>query len=302
MLHRRTIKSLKEEYSSEDEKEDGQYKKHFKFLKQYLTLNRSELFFADKAILIEGDTERILLPAIMKKIDQDDQDEDETPLLSQNISIVEVGAHSQTFEKFIYFIGIKSLIITDIDSFYEEVEFEDDGVTPATYKNGNTITKVITCNPSNPGAQKTSNNSLLFFHSKNRTDLGYFIDLPFAAKTLSKINGAWEQDDNGTLLLAYQTEENGYHGRSFEDAFFSLNKSLLGDEAENFPSLTKKWFEKYVGNDPGDPLEFAEKAVGSKPSLAIEILLNSKTDNGQEYNNWQVPNYMKEGLEWLRKD
>ena len=53
------------------QKEKGENNNHFKFLKQYLTLNRSEVFFADKIILIEGDTERILLPAMIKKIDQD---------------------------------------------------------------------------------------------------------------------------------------------------------------------------------------------------------------------------------------
>jgi putative ATP-dependent endonuclease of OLD family len=62
-------------------------KKNYKFLKQYLTLHRAELFFADKAIFVEGDTERILLPAMMKKIDQEKPD---NPLLSQNISIIEV--------------------------------------------------------------------------------------------------------------------------------------------------------------------------------------------------------------------
>ena len=36
--------------------------------------------------------------------------------MSQNISIVEVGNYSHIFEKFINFFGIKSLIITDIDS------------------------------------------------------------------------------------------------------------------------------------------------------------------------------------------
>ena len=45
------------------ENKDG----YLKFLKQYLTINRSELFFADKAIFVEGDTERILLPAIIKQ-------------------------------------------------------------------------------------------------------------------------------------------------------------------------------------------------------------------------------------------
>jgi hypothetical protein len=38
------------------------------------------------------------------------------PLLSQNISTIEVGAYSQIFEKFIDFLGIRSLILTDIDA------------------------------------------------------------------------------------------------------------------------------------------------------------------------------------------
>jgi predicted ATP-dependent endonuclease of OLD family len=90
-----------------------------------LTISRAEIFFADKAILIEGDTERILIPTFMRKIDIEEKarleaenaKDDFLPLLSQNISIVEVvGAYSQIFEKFIQFLGIKGIIITDIDS------------------------------------------------------------------------------------------------------------------------------------------------------------------------------------------
>ena len=103
----KNLKSLEKEYEDNGEIEN------YKFLKQYLTLNRAELFFADKAIFIEGDTERILIPAMMKKIDQEYPVD---PMLSQNISIIEVGNYSHIFERFIDFFGIKSLIITDIDS------------------------------------------------------------------------------------------------------------------------------------------------------------------------------------------
>ena len=102
------LKDLKANYKGDD--------KPWKFLKQYLTLNLSELFFADKAILYEGDTERILLPAMMKKIDDKDSPQEVRPLLSQNISMVAVGAHSQIFDELIKFLGIKTLIITDVDS------------------------------------------------------------------------------------------------------------------------------------------------------------------------------------------
>jgi predicted ATP-dependent endonuclease of OLD family len=101
----------KNQYEAEDSE-----KKNFQFLKQYLTLNKAELFFAEKIVFIEGDTERILLQAMMKKIDDENKDENDTPLLSQNISIVEVGAYSHIFDTFLNFLGIKTLIITDIDS------------------------------------------------------------------------------------------------------------------------------------------------------------------------------------------
>lgn len=103
---------LEKQYGTEDAE-----KKNFQFLKQYLTINKSELFFAEKIIFIEGDTERILLPVMMKKIDDENKDKvDYTSLLSQNISIVEVGAYSHVFDNFLTFLGIKTLIITDIDS------------------------------------------------------------------------------------------------------------------------------------------------------------------------------------------
>ncbi|MDU8269531.1 AAA family ATPase [Pseudomonas syringae] len=85
----KNLKDLKDYYG------DSQ---HYTFLKQYLTIHRSELFFADKAIFIEGDTERVLLPAMMMKVDQEDLVNNiksgttsHIPLLSQNISMIEAA-------------------------------------------------------------------------------------------------------------------------------------------------------------------------------------------------------------------
>ncbi|MCV6622024.1 MAG: ATP-dependent endonuclease [Cellvibrionaceae bacterium] len=296
----KNLRSLAEEYSSEDPAQDAQYKKYYKFLRQYLTLSRSEVFFADKAVLIEGDTERILMPAFMYKVDLEDNDSGKIPLQSQNISIIEVGAHSQTFEKFFEFIGIKSLVITDIDSYYMKEK---------TDKNGNIqldgndlpVQESEKCAPNAPEATHTSNASLLHFFRKEKQDLSFFKGLQAQGKILSKVNDAWIQDENGSLCVAYQTEENGFHARSFEDSFFSINKALLGTDSTDFPSLTKKWFDKYIQGEI-DAYEFSEKAVGSKPSLAIEILLNSQEDDGDKFSNWIVPEYIKEGLLWLKKN
>jgi predicted ATP-dependent endonuclease of OLD family len=290
----KNLKDLEKEYVDAGEVQN------FKFLKQYLTLNRAELFFADKTIFIEGDTERILLPAMMKKLDQEFPS---NPLLSQNISIVEVGAHSQIFEKFIEFIGLqKTLIITDIDSYYEEPEYETDGVTQKTYKNGNPIFVSKPCRAGDVKGQYTSNSSLIFFYG-GKKDLTYFITLQSDWKTLRKNRKKmWNSNRKGNLRMAFQTSENGYHARSFEDAFFSVNKVFVSDEKNLFPSLTAKWLELFRDGKV-DYFDLAEKGVSSKPSFAIEILLNSQADDkGNQYVNWNTPNYIREALLWLKTE
>ncbi len=251
----------------------------YKFLKQYLTLHRAELFFADKAIFIEGDTERILLPAIMKKLDQESRAEELRlpPLLSQNISIIEVGAYSHIFEKFIDFIGIKSLIITDIDS-----------VKPH---------KMMKCRVID--GSETSNASLRFFYGKKT--LADFIALTKEKRIIKKKDPAseeWVSDAGGYLMCSYQTKETAdsvdYHARSFEDAFFHINKSFIA--AHKFRSLKQESAERF-SNSEIDAWEMA-KGVGSKPSFAIEVLLNSE----QDFINWNIPSYIREGLRWLQKD
>ncbi len=41
-----------------------------KFLKQYLTLNNCDMFFADKIIMSEGTVERLLMPIFLKKVEE----------------------------------------------------------------------------------------------------------------------------------------------------------------------------------------------------------------------------------------
>ena len=283
----RSLKSLEAEYRKEGQDEN------YKFLKQYLTLNKAELFFADKAILIEGDTERILLPAMMKKMDQEVP---ENMLLSQNISLVEVGAYSQIFEKFMDFIGIKTLIITDIDSA-ELVEGEDGK------------TSKIACPVEKAEATVSTNSSIGFFLETNA--LSNLISKSFDQKRVIKVEQddekKWMVDPNGNMQLVYQTSEinkdgETYHARSFEDAFAHINKAFLNKDEHSFPSLKPRKFKEVIAAG-FNPYDFAEKVVDGKPSFAIEILMNSCDDaNGNQFSNWAIPSYIKEGLTWLKEN
>ena len=168
-----------------DSGDDGENR--FRFLKQYLTLERSELFFADKVIFVEGDTERILINAMMQKTDIANKDiAGYIPLMSQNISVVEVGAYSHVFDEFISYLGIKALIITDIDSTKGKIA-----------SNGRTYYEA--CKVSS--GEATSNASLKHF----------FNNIPFEKlKTLKKTEkvltknteGKWVPDPNGMVRIA----------------------------------------------------------------------------------------------------
>ena len=266
----KNLKDLKKEY----DQDSSQYQ----FLKQYLTISRAEIFFADKTILIEGDTERILLSTMMRKIDKEEKLKYETnseidknlPLLSQNISIVEVGAYSQIFEKFIDFLGIKSLIITDIDTVDvngKSCKFND-GVN-------------------------YSNSALSYFF--NNPTLASLKEYKFENKLLNKVNGKWISDSKGILCIVYQTKENKYNARSFEDAFININKVFIISQIDSFEGLKNKTL---FTEKTKDAYDLADECVKKKTHFALDIIYNSN----EELSNWQIPDYIKEGLLWLKAD
>lgn len=84
------------------------------FLHQYMTLTKCDLYFADKTILIEGTTERLLMPRICQIVDRDLPPD--SRLAKQYITVMEVGgAHANIFDPLLDFLELKTLIITDLD-------------------------------------------------------------------------------------------------------------------------------------------------------------------------------------------
>lgn len=263
----KNFNSLKAEY--EEDKKRG-----FKFVKQYLTLNKSELFFADKVICIEGDTERILMPAMMYKVDKTQilKNEITIPLLSQNISIIEVGAYSHVFIPLFKFLGIKVLIITDIDS--------------ATKNNG----KYKKSHPNK--ATHTSNASIREFFKEDGLDDGnnQFKEL-IEKKNEDKIK------DN--IRIAYQVPEieGDYQASSFEDAFILLNKDFILKNKENLYGYgaLKNFSKKEINNDF---YKFSLNKIEKKSAFASALLYFDEEENDME---WKVPRYIKEGLLWIQE-
>ncbi|NOT65968.1 MAG: ATP-dependent endonuclease [Methylotenera sp.] len=249
---------------------------HFKFLVQYLTLESSELFFADKIIFIEGTTEKILLPYFISLFDKA-LPEGSIRLSSQNISMIEVGANARVFAPFLEFLGIKTLIITDIDTTKKITEIKD-GETTIIY-------------PAHPvsDSDHTSNYTLKHFYSAPEISKpefsGWFNQL--------KSNELFKEGEN--IKVAYQIEDQGYHARSFEDAFLHINREkikLIADKLEGLQNV------KLLNDDTLDTYQLNSKILKNKSAFASSLLYQALTRDDIEFD---MPLYIQEALAWLQK-
>lgn len=245
-------------------------KGEFKFLKQYITLNAAELFFASKVIFIEGATERMLLPYFISEYDKNNDQN----LSAQNISVLEVGANAKVFEHFLNFIGIKSLIITDIDT-----------------------TEPI---PGEKGARYKACKVEAGFNSSNAS-LKHFLKAPKDISSdlfktwFKKLKSGNLDSDKPLIYCCYQQAEEGYHARSFEDAFIHINKDMI--KAKRSDLLGMKKLSKLDELDL-DSYDLTEEILDKKSDFASSILYQALVLE----TSWSTPKYINDGLEWLCQD
>lgn len=210
---RTIIRDLNKEFNTKENNVDRE------FIHKYLTLTKCDLFFADKAIMFEGPTERILMPEFIKKIDK----KHSISLSSQFISSIEIGgAYAHHFYKFFDFLEIKTLIITDIDSI-----------------NQNPVSKRF-CSCIVSAGTHTSNVGLKKWFVPEKNDLA------------SILTCRDDEKCNGFKRIAFQIPEvDGKNtGRSFEESFILANLEIFGLEKCDASKLELTVSEK--ANEIGD--------------------------------------------------
>lgn len=166
------------------------------FLHQYMTLTRCDLFFADKAVLIEGTTERLLLPRVIKMLD--DGKSEAQQLSSQYLSVIEVGgAYAHIFFDLLAFLELRTLVITDIDTVKSNGKGQ--------YESCQVL-----------HGERTSNVCIKAWF-KNDVTPAELLDADTATKIVANRRIAFQQPE----------EKGGPCGRSFEDAFMLANPKLF---------------------------------------------------------------------------
>ncbi|MEW4394473.1 ATP-dependent nuclease [Pseudomonas paraeruginosa] len=284
------------------------------FLERYLKLTHCDLFFADAAVLVEGNVERLLLPVMIRKVAK--------TLRSACLCILEVGgAFGHRFQSLIEFLGLTTLIITDIDSVAlvapavgdadgedEVEEFEvpadveadvageaqDEGQDPAEEHLPPAPKKKYgkACLPTEPDAATSNQTLIRWLPGKLTID-----DL----RNASDADKTHELEDDAKVRVAYQTERavtwNGTTetlcGRTLEEDFGLENPEWSQAEERKHLGLVVK-------GAAADPVALAKglhqrvsRKSFDKTKFALAVLTE---DEGA----WEVPAYIRDGLVWLK--
>lgn len=305
MEHHTDVRNLSRFKAGEDEKEA------LAFLQRYLKLTHCDLFFSDAAILVEGNVERLLVPAMI--------DSCAPRLRSSALTVLEVGgAFAHRFRELIEFLGITTLVVTDLDSVLVKApaaagtavpadgqeeeeddlkpfEVEDDagegeedpGVKRTSKKRGKT------CEAHAPNAL-TANQTLISWIPKKRT-----VEELWAVGDAEKVHAF--EDGKSHVRVAYQTKVEvtvgqstaELCGRTLEESFGLDNADWCQDEKNSLVGLKLRTAAK----TPQELATGLHKRVTSKSfdktRFALEVLASGPL------NGWKVPAYIAEGLAWL---
>lgn len=269
------------------------------FYETFFRINFSNMIFADKAIIYEGDTERMYIEALIFACSgkRDDDKLGFLDTLSQRyITYAQAGgAYAHKYYELLKELEIKTLILTDIDYPKECLSKKD----------------IL--------SKKTTNAALNYFYKK---EMGLESNSNPSISDIYK----WQLYNplNNAVSVKTQTEKDGY-ARTLEEAilfkYIKINyDSIFGkdDKQDAFNVFLqvnrKKWGEIKKQSEfslllPKRTKEEKDKEIKIEDiERNIRQIVKSLSDNksdfmysliikGNQYTT--MPNYIKEGLEWL---
>lgn len=230
--------------------EDVDEKEVLDFLTKYMRLTHCDLFFSDGVILVEGAAEKLLLPKMIEKAEEN--------LKSTYLSVLEVGgAYASRFAGLLEFLGVPYLVITDIDS-----------VDPSNNRRA--------CQADLNDAV-TSNSSIKFYLGKD--NVAELCALSAAQVTV--------EDDSGYIAFQKSTDTPSFgddmkmHGRTFEEAFIYENIDLFkdgqlscGEELTDDPDEVKQAVFDRVKSDGFKKTDFALEIASTEVDWKVPTYIS----------------------------
>ena len=266
--------------------------KTYEYIKKYLRLEASDIFFADAVILVEGLSEETYLRYEI----------DKHPILkNHHIKVYRIdGAHTHQFVSPLDLLGIKTVIFTDLDLKRKNKN-----------KNGKIIKKLsinisdLSTQYANPTECLSTNKSIQYFVKKEigNEKATYTTINP---QLIKKLTNKEELSINYNNITLYsQGKINGYYATSFEEAIILTNAVDEGYQ-QSLIKLLKYVHPKKKGfANIKDCFKIAEKSYmyqvdlsNEKSKFSTGIVYLSITD--EEF-NLKLPKYIESGLNSLCK-
>ena len=268
-------------------------KKAYEYIKKYLRLEVSDIFFADAAILVEGVSEETYLRYEI----------DKHPILkNHHIKVYRIdGAYAHQFVSLLDLLGIKTVIFTDMDLKRKEKGEDGEKIDILSYNIND-----LNIQYANSTECLTTNGTLQYFIKKELNDKKAKYD-----KINPKLIDMLADKDELVIIcenisMYSQGKINGYYATSFEEAIVLTN---AGNEDENKykKSLIKALQYvhpnmKYFG-DIDETSEIADKSYmyqvklsDGKSRFSTGIVYLSETDDDFSL---KQPQYIESGLNSL---
>ena len=251
----------------------------------------ANLIFADKAILFEGDTERLYLKHLIKNIPS------LVRLRDQYIAYIQIGgAYAHKYTKIIEFLQLKSLIITDID-YLKEVNsvsmLNESTTTNAAINDFYTEHFKKMNNGKHPNGKATL--KMIYHWLTKENNVIY-------SSNITAINNSTKRKD--LIFLSCQTKRDRFT-RTLEAAMLSKYFRMKPFQTFNH----EKWSS--LKNESNLKFSIPKKQSGEDSQKSLIDILNSTANNKTDFMFSvllehkaleMMPNYIIRGLRWLAKE
>lgn len=292
-----------------DTEEERQF---FSFL---FSINYSDLVFANKIVMYEGDTEKLYIEKLVSEKYFED-------LSNQYISFVQVGgAYAHWYRKLVYFLKIKTLIITDIDYNKNLISIDrikdDNKITNAGliqyYKDFVTL-NIVEKNVIPYCEHKCRKQIKNCFYKKSELERISSIQSDLRKKPCPKIKrpdyssiklkptvndiDLWIQNADCEMIKVVSQGGADSYTRTLEEAMLC---KLLGITVESTKSFD--WWEKQISTN-----RLKLDIPTRKHNISVRDIINGNKNNKTDFmysiilaglHMKALPDYIREGLKWL---
>lgn len=244
------------------------------FYDWFYEIGFSDIVFADRVILYEGDTERLL---IRKLLTLDTYEE----LNQKYIAYVQVGgAYAHKYSKVINFLKIKTLILTDLD-------YKKDAATVEAVEESETTNATINSYYGESKGKKSPTVLDLYkWKEKGENEL-------FGGLALVSFQGETEQYAR-TLEEAMLSKFYKFNVLEKKDRNFWIQQRIADKLIYTVPNPVKPKRDDSNTDEKYSIRDIVKHTENKKTDFMYSVILKGLIEK-------MLPNYIKEGLEWLQK-